>query len=92
MARRRNFTNHFKAKVALEALRGDRTIQAIAAKHQVHPNQVSQWKRQAVEGMADVFARGGKPTGVSEADVKELHAKIGRLAVENDFLAHVLKR
>ena len=69
MARRRNFTNHFKAKVSLEALRGDRTIQEIAAKHQVHPNQVSQWKRQAVEGMADVFARGGKPTGVSEADV-----------------------
>ena len=92
MARRRNFTNHFKAKVALEALRGDRTIQEIAAKHQVHPNQVSQWKRQTVEGIADVFARGGKPTGVSEADVKELHAKIGRLAVENDFLAHVLKR
>jgi transposase len=92
MARRRNFTNHFKAKVALEALRGDRTIQEIAAKHQVHPNQVSQWKRQAVEGMADVFARGGKPTGVSEADVKELHAKIGRLAVENDFLAQGLKR
>jgi transposase len=92
MARRRNFTNHFKAKVALEALRGDRTIQEIAAKHQVHPNQVSQWKRQAVEGMADVFARGGKPTGVSEADVKELHAKIGRLAVENDFLTQGLKR
>lgn len=92
MARRRNFTNHFKAKVALEALRGDRTIQEIAAKHQVHPNQVSQWKRQAVEGMADVFARGGKPTGASEADVKELHAKIGRLAVENDFLAQGLKR
>ncbi len=59
---------------------------------QVPPNQVSQWKRQAVEGMADVFARGGKPTGVSEADVKELHAKIGRLAVENDFLAQGLKR
>jgi transposase len=92
MARRRNFTNHFKAKVALEALRGDRTIQEIAAKHQVHPNQVSQWKRQAVEGMADVFARGGKPTDASEADVKELHAKIGRLAVENDFLAQGLKR
>ena len=92
MARRRNFTNHFKAKVALEALRGDRTIQEIAAKHQVHPNQVSQWKRQAVEGMADVFSRGAKPTGASEADVKELHAKIGRLAVENDFLAQGLKR
>ena len=91
MARRRNFTDQFKAKVALEALRGDWTIQEIAAKHQLHPNQVSQWKRQAVEGMADVFVR-GKSTGVTEAEVKELHAKIGRLAVENDFLSQGLKR
>ena len=76
----------------LEALRGDRTIQEIAARHQVHPNQVSTWKRQAVEGMADVFTRGGKTDGPSEAEVKELHAKIGRLAVENDFLSQGLKR
>ena len=92
MAKRRKFTDPFKAKVALEALRGDKTIQEIAAKHQVHPNQVSTWKRQAVEGMADVFARGGKAEGPSEAEVKELHAKIGRLAVENDFLSQGLKR
>ncbi|WP_299296486.1 IS3 family transposase [uncultured Tateyamaria sp.] len=85
MAKRRKFTDQFKAKVALEALRGDRTIQEIAAKHQVHPNQVSTWKRQAVEGMADVFSHGGKPEGPTEAEVKELHAKIGRLAVENGF-------
>ncbi|TYC63986.1 transposase [Rhodobacterales bacterium] len=75
----------FKAKVALEALRGDKTIQEIAAKYQVHPNQVSTWKRLAVEGMADVFARGGKSEGPTEAEVKELHAKIGRLSVENDL-------
>ena len=81
----RVFTDQFKAKVALEALRGDKTIQEIAAKHQVHPNQVSTWKRQAVEGMADVFARDGKPEGPTEAEIKELHAKIGRLAVENNF-------
>ena len=92
MAKRRNFTDQFKAKVALEALRGDKTIQEIATKHQVHPNQVSTWKRQAVEGMADVFARGGKPEGPTEAEIKELHAKIGRLAVENDFLSEGLKR
>lgn len=91
MAKRRNFTDQFKARVALEALRGDRTIQEIAAKHQVHPNQVSLWKRLAVEGMADVFAR-GKSTGITDAEVKDLHAKIGRLAVENDFLAQGLKR
>ena len=84
MAKRRNFTDQFKAKVALEALRGDKTVQEIAAKHQLHPNQVSTWKRQAIEGMADVFS-GGKQSGPTEAEVKELHAKIGRLAVENDL-------
>jgi transposase-like protein len=92
MAKRRKFTDEFKAKVALEALRGDRTIQEIAARHQVHPNQVSTWKRQAVDGLAEVFARGGKADGPSEAEVKDLHAKIGRLAVENDFLSQGLKR
>lgn len=88
MAKRRNFSDAFKAKVALEALRGDKTVQEIAAKYQVHPT----WKRQAVEGMADVFARGGKSAGPTEAEVKELHAKIGRLSVENDFLAQGLKK
>ncbi len=68
MAKRRSFTDQFKAKVALEALRGDKTIQEIAAKHQVHPNQVSTWKRQAVEGMADVFSRGGKSSAPTEAE------------------------
>jgi transposase len=92
MAKRRSFTDQFKAKVALEALRGDKTIQEIAAKHQVHPNQVSAWKRQAVDGMADVFSRGGRASGPSEAEIKELHAKIGRLAVETDFLSQGLKR
>ncbi|UWR08987.1 transposase [Ruegeria sp. B32] len=92
MAKRRTFTDQFKAKVALEALCGDTTIQEIAARHQVHPNQVSTWKRQAVEGMPDVFARGGKPEGPTEAKVKELHAKIGKLAIENDFLSQGLKR
>lgn len=92
MAKRRNFTDQSKAKIALEALRGDKSIQEIAAKRQVHPNQVSAGKRLAVDGMADVFAKGGKPTGPTETEVKELHAKIGRLAVENDFLAQGLKR
>ena len=61
MAKRRKFTDKSKAKVALEALRGDRTIQEIAAKHRVHPNQVSTWKLQAVQGMEDVFSRRFKP-------------------------------
>lgn len=92
MAKRRNFTDRFKAKVALEALRGDKTIQEIAAKYQVHPNQVSTWKRQAMDGMADLFSRGGKPSGPGDAEIKELHAKIGRLTIENDFLAQGLKK
>ena len=88
--KRRKFTDNFKAQVALEALRGDRTVQEIAARHNVLPTQVSAWKKQAVEGMADVFAKGGGNDD-REAEVKELHAKIGRLAVENDFLAKGLK-
>lgn len=76
MAKRRQFTDRFKAKVAPAALRGDRTIQEIAAKHQVHPNQVSRWNRQAVEGMADVFARAGKPEDPVEAEVKKLPALV----------------
>jgi len=68
---------------------GDKTIQEIAAKHRMHPNWVSTWKRQAVERMADVFyvfSHGGKPEGPTEAEVEEFHAKIGGLAVEIDFL------
>jgi transposase len=75
----------FKAKVALEALRDDKTIQEIAARYQIHLNQVSTWNRQAVEGTADVFARGGKSEGPAEAEVKEQHAKIGRPTVGNDL-------
>lgn len=60
MRTRRRFTAEFKAQVALEALRGDRTIQEIAAKHQVHPNQVSAWKRQAVDGLGEVFSTGSE--------------------------------
>ena len=84
MAKRWNYTDQFRAKVALEALRSDKTVQEITSKHQVHPNQVSTWKRQANDGMADVFS-GGKQSGPTEAEVDGLHAKIERLAVENDF-------
>ena len=89
---RRRFNSQFKAKIALEALRGDKTIQEIAAKHQLHPNEVSQWKKQAVEGLAGIFSQGEKGSSPGEAEIKDLHAKIGRLTIENDFLSHVLKR
>ncbi len=93
MTTRRRFTAEFKARVALEALRGDRTIQEIAAKHKVHPNQVSTWKRQAMDGLGAVFSNGADGARRShEAEVRDLHAKIGELTVERDFLARGLKR
>ena len=95
MTTRRRFTPDFKAKVALEALRGDRTIQEIAARHKVHPNQVSTWKRQAMDGLGDVFSNGAdhaRRDRESEGSLHDLHAKIGQLTVERDFLAKGLKR
>ncbi len=85
MSKRRRFTADFKAKVALEALRGDKTIQEIAARHKVHPNQVSACKRQAVDGLGEVFSNGAeKGRADHEAEVHDLHAKIGQLTVERD--------
>ena len=91
MTKRRNFSGQFKASVALEALRGDKTVQEIAAKRQLHPTQVSTWKRQA-KGMAGVFSDKVKKAENKDGEIKELHAKIGQLAVENDFLSQGLKR
>jgi transposase len=82
---RRNHSPQFKARVALAALRGDKTLTEIAAQFDVHPNQITQWKQQAVENMAGVFDKGAGGQ-VSEDELKELHAKIGQLTLENDFL------
>lgn len=93
MTKRRRFSAEFKAKVALEALRGDKTIQEIAWRHKVHPNQVGKWKKQAVDGLGSVFSDGaGKIDRDHEAEVHDLHAKIGELTVERDFLANGLQR
>lgn len=93
MRTRRRFTSEFKARVALEALRGDKTVQEIAAKHQVHPNQVSTWKRQAMDGLSAVFSNGAdQEQRDREVELRDLHAKIGQLTVERDFLAKGLKR
>jgi len=93
MTTRRRFTSEFKARVALEALRGDRTVQEIASHHKVHPNQASTWKRQAVEGLSAVFSDGADHERQDrESEVRDLHAKIGQLTVERDFLAKGLKR
>ena len=77
MTKRRNFSDKFKAAVALEALRGDKTVQEIAAKRQLHPTQVSTWKRQAIEGMAGVFSDKVKKAENKDGEIKDLHAKIG---------------
>ncbi len=93
MTKRRRFTAEFKARVALDALRGDKTVQEIAAKHRVHPNQVSSWKRQAVDGLGEVFSNGtDRACRAHDSEVRDLHAKIGELTVERDFLAKGLKR
>ena len=87
---RRNHGAVFKAKVALEALKGDQTIVELAERFQVHPNQITEWKKQLMERAEEVFSRDKKTeTGTS---VKELQAKIGQLAIENDFLAVALGR
>ena len=93
MAKRRRFTASFKARVALAALREDRTLQQIAAQHSVHPNQVSHWKRQAREGLAGIFeARPSADAQRQAAAVEALHAKIGKLVVERDFVKTALGR
>ena len=80
---RRNHSAAFKAKVALEALKGDKTIAEIGQKYDVHPNQVTEWRRQLLERAADVFGAGTAAAEPS-VDVKSLHAKIGQLTLEND--------
>ncbi len=94
MARkRRRFTKEFKKRVALEALRERDTVQAIAARHGVHPSQVTAWKRRAMDGLDEVFARpGSKGAAEHEATIRELHAKIGELTVERDFFLRGLGR
>ena len=93
MAKRRNFLAAFKAKVALEALGGDQTLAELSARHKVHPNLITKWKRQAAEGMVDVFSgKPGRRDGSHEAAIKELHAKIGELTVERDFLSKAFGR
>jgi transposase-like protein len=90
---RRNHTPAFKAKVALAAVKGDRTVVQLAEQFDVHPNQVTSWKAQLEGSAANVFGPGsGSGTAEPTVDVKSLHAKIGELTLENDFLEGALTK
>jgi transposase-like protein len=79
--------------VALAAIKGDRTIAQLADQFDVHPNQITTWKTQLEGGAADVFAAsGGGSQSAPPVDVKALHAKIGELTLENDFLEGALSK
>ena len=87
---RRNHAPAFKAKVALEALKGGQTIAELSQRFQVHPNQITEWKKQLLENASEVLHKDKK--AALGPDVKDLHAKIGQLSMENDFLSNALGR
>jgi transposase len=90
---RRNHSPTFKAKVALAAVRGEKTLSELAQQFDVHPNQIRQWKDQLLEGASGVFGSEAKAEAAQPSvDVKTLHAKIGELTLENDFLGSALAK
>ncbi len=88
---RRNDSPVFKSKVALAAIKGDKTVAELSQQFDVHPNQITQWKTQLLERMSVVFEGSGKPDPPA-VDIKTLHAKIGELTLENDFLESALTK
>lgn len=90
---RRNHNPAFKAKVALAAVKGEKTLAELAQQYDVHPNQITAWKAQLVDGAAGVFGSTTAGNAAEKAvDLTVLHAKIGELALENDFLAGALSK
>ncbi len=93
--KRKRYSAEFKSRVALEALRGELTAAQLATKHGIHQTMVGDWKKQAMEGLASVFSgksEAQETARSSEAEVEKLHAKIGQLLVERDFLAKASSR
>ena len=92
MSKRKQHSPEFKAKVALEALKGEETVSELASRFGVHRTMIHPWKRALLEGASDVFVRGSKrKPEIDEDHVKDLYGKIGELAVANDFLSRKLK-
>ena len=92
MSKRKQHRPEFKAKGAVEALKGEATVSELASRFGVHPTMIHQWKRALLEGASGVFERGSRKTpGPDEEQIKDLHAKIGELAVANDFLERKLR-
>ena len=89
---RRTHSPAFKAKVALAALKGEKTLAGLAQHYDVHPNQITAWKAQLAEGAAGVFGSGPAGNPGAAVDLKVLHAKIGELTLENDFLSDALSK
>lgn len=90
---RKRYSAEFKAKVAREALKEEATIAEIAGRFSIHPNQVSEWKKQALEGLAEIFeGKAGRSDTGHETQIRQLHAKIGQLTVERDFLEKAFGR
>jgi len=89
---RRNHAPAFKAKVALAAIKGEKTLAELAQQFDVHPNQITQWKTQLLESAANVFGAEKGSAKEQSVDLKALHAKIGELTLENDFLEGALTK
>ncbi len=93
MRTRRRFSAEFKAKVALEAIKGHETVAELATRHGLHPTQIAAWKREAVEKLARVFDDKNSAREQNHgAELTKLHAKIGQLVVERDFLSKAFDR